>query len=106
VENYYCEPTEATIQVYDYEDGGIETLVEGATVETALVIGPKWSIPPGKEEAIFMGYNLYAVDHRNSPEDDHYLAHLLETYETEDEAKISALIVTDKIREGQPFIVV
>ena len=92
--------TKAIIARYDFEECGLEEVTE-VTLETAFATAPKYTFFNG--ELMLCGYNLYAVE--NALEDEGR-AKLIETYDTEEEARVVRMDIFFKLESGQELIVV
>ena len=86
----------ATVIRYEWEDNGLEDVVE-ITQETAIAIAPKYNYVTSGELVLF-GYNVYAILDENTV--------LLETYNTEEEAKFIWNDIYWKLQAGESVIMV
>ena len=93
-------PTKAMIARYDFEESGLEEVIE-VTLETAFATAPKYTF--FNSELMLCGYNLYAVE--NALEDEGR-AKLIETYDTEEEARLIRMDIFFKLESGQELIIV
>ncbi len=80
---------------YDPQDQQTD-IITGITRTTALPIGAKWC--RGRKKLFFGGYNLYAVEDE--------AAALIETYDTEREARRARNMIVGALINGAEYVFV